>query len=95
MRITAFVLLILIGLLTYDIFQGKNGIAQYEEVLEQLKEAKEISLKLAARNNAIKDEIKDLEQGQVAVEELARTELGLIKPDEIFYRVINPAQNKQ
>ena len=40
------------------------------------------------RNQRVKDEIEDLQQGNKAIEELARSELGLIKPTETFYRVI-------
>ncbi len=94
MRIAALILMILIGLLTYDIFQGKNGIAQYQKVSQELAEAQKISEHLARRNNAVRDEINDLEQGDLSIEEMARSELGLIKKDETFYRIINPEQNE-
>ena len=35
--------------------------------------------------------IDDLKRGQAAVEERARAELGMIKPGEVFYRVVEPA----
>ena len=35
--------------------------------------------------------VEDLRRGKDAVEERARAELGLIKPDEIFYQVVEPA----
>lgn len=92
MRITALILMVLIGLLTYDIFQGKNGIAQYQKVEAELAEAQEIAERLQRRNQAVKDEIVELSQGDASVEELARTELGLIHKDETFYRVITPAK---
>jgi cell division protein FtsB len=40
----------------------------------------------------LRAEVRDLKQGQSAVEERARSELGLVKQDEVFYQVI---QNKQ
>lgn len=92
MRITALILMVLIGLLTYDIFQGKNGIAQYQKVEAELAEAQTVSERLQRRNQAVKDEIVELSQGDASVEELARTELGLIHNDETFYRVITPAK---
>ena len=94
MRAVVLVLMVLIGLLTYDIFQGKNGLAQYQKVSQEFAEAKAISMRLSARNDAVQRQIDDLKQGDLAVEELARTELGLIKPDETFYRVIDPTYNQ-
>lgn len=94
MRAVVLVLMVLIGLLTYDIFQGKNGLAQYQKVSQELAEAKAISMRLSARNDTVQRQIDDLKQGDLAVEELARTELGLIKPDETFYRVIDPTYNQ-
>lgn len=92
MRITALILMVLIGLLTYDIFQGKNGIAHYQKVEAELAEAQAVSDRLQRRNQAVKDEIVELSQGDASVEELARSELGLIHQDETFYRVISPTK---
>ena len=41
------------------------------------------------RNQALEDEISDLKQGNLVVEELARSELGMVKKSETFYRVID------
>lgn len=92
MRITALILMVLIGFLTYDIFQGKNGIAHYQKVEAELAEARAVSDRLQRRNQAVKDEIVELSQGDASVEELARSELGLIHRDETFYRVISPSK---
>lgn len=94
MRILSLVLMVLIGFLTYDIFQGKNGIAQYQAAGQQLNEARQVSERLGKRNQSVEQDIMDLSQGALSVEELARSELGLIKPGETFYRVINPDQNR-
>ena len=55
---------------------------------EKLDEETFKSKKLQARNRALQDEITDLKQGNKVVEELARSELGMVKKDEVFYRVI-------
>lgn len=80
-------------LLVYDLYFGRNGIQQYKEVAMQLEVAQKQSLVLQKRNQEVEDQISDLRQGSVAIEELARSELGLIKPNERFFRVL--ASEKQ
>ena len=46
---------------------------------------------LQQRNDALAAEVKDLKEGQSAIEERARSELGMIKPGEKFYRVVEDA----
>ncbi|MBO6258327.1 MAG: septum formation initiator family protein [Succinivibrio sp.] len=88
MKIFALLLVIAIGFLSYDIMYGRNGIAQYDKISVQVEKAKHKSDLLKKRNQALLDEISDLKQGNLTIEELARSELGMIKPEETFYRVI-------
>ena len=46
---------------------------------------------LRQRNQALAAEVKDLKDGEAAIEERARSELGMIKPGETFYRVVEDA----
>jgi len=46
------------------------------------------NLRLQQRNEALKAEVENLKSGEAAVEERARSELGMVKPGEVFYRVI-------
>ncbi|HAL22358.1 MAG TPA: cell division protein FtsB, partial [Stenotrophomonas sp.] len=46
------------------------------------------------RNDALAAEVKDLKEGQAAIEERARSELGMIKPGEKFYRVVEDAASR-
>ena len=45
---------------------------------------------LRKRNEALAAEVEDLKSGTEAIEERARSELGMIKPGEVFYQVIEP-----
>ncbi len=47
-----------------------------------------------ARNHKLRMDIDDLKQNGEVLEELAREELGLIKPDEYFFRVLRPAKHR-
>lgn len=93
MRIFGFIMLIAIMYLSYDIYFGRNGIQEFQKVSTQLQEASNKSELLTKRNLALQEELEDLQQGSIAIEELARSELGLIKEDETFYRVILPKNN--
>lgn len=88
MKIIAVILAFVCCFLVYDLFFGHNGIRQYKTVALQLEREQQKSLELKQRNQEVADQINDLQQGSVAVEELARSELGLIKPNERFYRVL-------
>ena len=44
----------------------------------------------SSHNDALAAEVQDLKSGEAAVEERARSELGMIKPGETFYRVVEP-----
>ena len=88
MRLISLVLFAIAGFLVYDIYFGHNGIQKYKEVEKQLEKEQLLTLRLQQKNQDIADQINDLMQGSIAVEELARSELGLIKPNERFYRVL-------
>ena len=49
---------------------------------------------MAIRNNRLKEEIKDLKNGQDAIEEKARIDIGMIKEGEEFY-LINDGNRKE
>lgn len=88
MKVISLCLLGAIVYLSYDICAGRNGLKQYEEVSANLVKAQQQSAKLQDRNQSVIDELNDLKQGNTAVEELARTELGLIREDETFFRIL-------
>ena len=88
MKVISLCLLGAIVYLSYDIWAGRNGLKQYEDVSANLVKAQQQSAKLQDRNQAVIDELNDLKQDNTAVEELARTELGLIREDETFFRIL-------
>ncbi len=81
------ILLVLILILQYDLWVGKGsvyGVRQLETAI-QLQEAENKILR--ERNDALQAEVIDLKDGLDAIEERARTELGMIQKDEIFFHV--------
>lgn len=89
MRILALALATLIILIQYPLWLGKGGWLRVWEVDRQIREQREINQKLQVRNTALDAEVNDLKQGFDAIEERARSELGMIKHDEVFFQVLD------
>lgn len=87
MRWPTLVLVALIALLQYPLWLGKGGWLRVWEVDRQLQAQREFNQKLEGRNAGLDAEVRDLKTGYDAIEERARFELGLIKPDEVFVQV--------
>jgi cell division protein FtsB len=64
-----------------------SGVWQREAELERLAERQ---ARLAERNQRLRAELMDLRSGDEALEERARQELGMVKSDEIFIRIVRP-----
>ncbi|WP_297829344.1 cell division protein FtsB [Thermomonas sp.] len=85
-------LLVLLGLLAalqYKLWYGSGGQEEVVALKAQVELQRAENARLQARNDALAAEVADLKSGGEAVEERARSELGLVKPGETFYRVID------
>ena len=69
-------------------------MAEISGVKARIAEQSEQNQKLQARNEQLKAEVADLKQGLEAIEERARTELGMIKEGETFYQLVEPDKKK-
>ncbi|MFO1198063.1 MAG: cell division protein FtsB [Burkholderiaceae bacterium] len=77
----------LLLLIQYPLWLGKGGWLRVWELDRQLAAQKGTNKRLAARNASLEGEVRDLRQGLFAVEERARYELGMVRPDEIFVQI--------
>lgn len=84
MRLLLFVLLLLTAITQYPLWWGKGGWQRVRELQVRIETQEEINEALTARNNALAAEVQDLTAGTDAIEERARTEMGLVQEDEIF-----------
>ena len=89
MRLLAIVLAALVLLIQYPLWLGKGGALRVWEMERQIEVQRESNSKLQVRNAALDAEVRDLKQGLEAVEERARSELGMIRKDEIFFQVMD------
>ena len=93
MRILTLLLIVLLGLLQYRLWFGQHSIADYFRQQEELKSQQASNLELEKRNRVLRADVKDLQQGLDAIEERARNELGLIREDEVFFRMFSQSGN--
>jgi len=92
MKLVTLILVVLIAALQYPLWLGKGSWLRVWEVDRQLREQTLANQKLQARNAALDAEVRDLKQGLGAIEERARSELGMIKQDEIFFQILEDKQ---
>ena len=95
MKFVSIALAVLIALLQYPMWLGKGSWLRVWEVDQQLNAQRDTNRKLALRNEALDAEVRDLKQGLDAIEERARSELGMIKRDEIFFQLPDERQAAQ
>ncbi|WP_392560225.1 cell division protein FtsB [Orbus mooreae] len=81
-------LVIILGYLQYAFWCGKNNIFDYQQNVNTVELMKIENNKLKLRNEQMFAEISNLYDGSDAIEERARSHLGMIEPDEHFYRIV-------
>jgi cell division protein FtsB len=78
----------LILLLQYPLWLGEGGWLKVREGAQKIAAQQALNQRLRLRNATLLAEVSDLKQGRESVEEKARSELGMVAPDEWFVRVI-------
>lgn len=86
--VIALVLLFLV--LQYRLWVGSGGRADVHRLKGEIEILDAENEKLRSRNDALEAEINDLKQGEEAMEERARTDLGMVKEGEAFYLIVEP-----
>ena len=89
MRVLSLVLAALIALIQYPLWLGKGSWLRVWEVESEIRAQREVNTRLRTRNVAMDAEVRDLKQGFEAIEERARSELGMVRSDEIFFQLMD------
>lgn len=84
------ILLLLLVALQYRLWFGEGGMRQVWQLERDVAKQQEENRRLAERNALLATEVEDLKEGREAVEERARVELGMTKPGEVYYQVVEP-----
>jgi cell division protein FtsB len=88
-RVLTLILVILIAALQYPLWLGKGSWLRVWDLSQHIDKQKEANATFKARNDTLDAEVRDLKTGYAAIEERARSELGMIKQDEVFYQVVD------
>ena len=94
MRALLALLLLVLLALQYKMWFGEGGYRDVQRLAQRVEEQARENEVLAQRNRELQAEVEDLRQGLEAIEERARSDLGMIREDEEFYQVV-PAPDAQ
>ncbi len=88
LRMLALILVALLAWLQYRLWFGEGGAFATASLQSKVERRGAENGGLQQRNEQLAAEVENLKSGESAAEERARSELGMIKPGEIFYRVV-------
>jgi len=89
MKLTTALFVILLILLQYRLWFGNGSLTEVHHLQEQISKIEQENEGLKERNLSLAAEVHDLKQGHDAIEERARSEMGMIKYDETFYQIVD------
>ena len=90
MRFVTLALVALLALVHAELWFGKGGVARTVDLSTRLRAQQVANAAARERNAQLAAEVRDLKEGLEMVEEKARYELGMVKPDEILVQVSTP-----
>lgn len=85
----SYLLILLLIAIQYALWAGASSFGRQNALKLQVQAQKTENDRNQARNKIMYAEIADLKNGTEAIEERARHDLGMIRPGEVFYRVVN------
>ena len=90
MQILVAALIAVLVFLQYLLWIAEDGVRQTHALQIAVQAQQEDNAALAERNSALAAEVEDLKRGLMAIEERARSDMGMIRKDETFYRLLEP-----
>lgn len=90
-RFVPALLITLLLVLHAQLWFGRGSVSQVGQMKQELAQLERANREARLRNEQLGNEVRDLQEGLDMVEELARQDLGMVKPNEIFVQI---AQNK-
>lgn len=87
MRILALSLLAIVLLLQYRLWVSDSGMREVWRLRREVAAQTDVNSQLKERNRTLSAEVQDLKKGKSAIEERARTDLGMVGSNETFFQV--------
>jgi len=81
------VLLVLLLILQWQLWTGRGSLRDVAQLEDKLAQQKDANAKAALANSRLASEVRDLQEGLEMVEERARQELGMVKPNELLVQI--------
>jgi cell division protein FtsB len=86
-RLVPLLLVALLALIHAQLWFGRGSVRNVTELRQQLEAQKAANVQAQLVNERLAAEVRDLKEGQEMVEERARAELGMVKPNEIYVQI--------
>lgn len=86
-RVVSVILIALLVVFHAQLWRGRGSIPNVQEMQQRLTAQQSKNVKSQTSNDQLAAEVRDLKEGLEMVEEKARSELGMVKPNEIFVQV--------
>ena len=87
LRIVPVVLVVLLLILQLQLWTGRGSVRDVSKLEQKLAQQKDANARASLANDRLASEVNDLTEGLEMVEERARQELGMVKPDEVFVQI--------
>ena len=94
MKLLTAIMIFLLLLLQYRLWTGNGSLVEVNLLKDEIEKIKNENDNLKERNLSLTAEVFDLKQGHEAIEEIARSEMGMIKDGETFYQIIDNADQQ-
>ena len=88
MKWLAIALAVVIAILQYRLWLSDSGVRELARMQEAVTQQRAQNAALVERNRQLAAEVRDLKTGMAALEERARSELGMISGNETYYQVV-------
>lgn len=94
MKLITILMVLLLLLLQYRLWTGNGSLVEVSLLKDEIEKIKSENQHLKERNLSLTAEVFNLKQGNEAIEEIARSEMGMIKDGETFYQIIESADQE-
>lgn len=89
-RVVAVLLIALLGVVQAQLWLGRGSVGDVAQMKQKLEEQKARNAEAQQANERLQAEVRDLQEGLETVEEKARSELGMVKPNEVLVQIVKP-----